>query len=114
MFPSGPKAVIQTKKRRDSMFLNTIDRAISPGPATHASMDAPNFPGQGSKVIPFGDTKRFVKNQSGSLEFSNTDAGPGAYDTNSVNHLKKYPRVCIPTQSRFKRDKEEVSGSPPR
>lgn len=78
------------------MFLNTIDRAISPGPASHASMDAPKFPGEGSRVIPFGDAKRFVKNQTGSLEFSNTDAGPGAYDTNSVNHLKREPRVCIP------------------
>ena len=114
MFPSGPKATIQTKKRQDSWTQQAIDRAISPGPATHASMDAPNFPGQGSKVIPFGDAKRFVKNQSGSLEFSNTDAGPGAYDTNSVNHLKREPRVMIPTQPRFKRPKDLESGSPPR
>lgn len=61
-FPKGPAARIETKKRRDSLFLNTIDRTVSPGPAAHVSRDAPINAGVGSRVIPFGDTKRFAKN----------------------------------------------------
>ena len=88
-FPKGPNARIETKKRRDSLFLNTIDRTVSPGPAAHTSLDAPINAGVGSKVIKFGDTKRFAKNQPGSFEFSYTNAGPGEYSTNHVNNLKR-------------------------
>jgi hypothetical protein len=37
-FPNGPKYVIQTKTRIDSMFLTNIAQNISPGPAKYSTI----------------------------------------------------------------------------
>ena len=36
MFPKGPKYVIQSKQKTDSMFLTKISQNISPGPAKYS------------------------------------------------------------------------------
>ena len=97
------------------MFNNMIDRSISPGPAMHNSMSEIKHAGQGSKVIPFGDTKRFSGAESlAGLSF--TDAGPGEYDTNNVKHMHQRPRTMIPRTERWKTIKSTSSAglSPPK
>ena len=68
---------------------------MSPGPALYASLDARSDCGKGSSVR-IGTSKRFARNQPGSMVAENgTDAGPGHYRTNTVQHLKAMPRATF-------------------
>lgn len=67
--------------------------------------------------MPFGDAKRFSRVDS-IAGISHTDAGPGEYETNTVNHLNRRPRAMIPRTERWKQSKTVASagsiGSPPK
>jgi hypothetical protein len=80
-FPRGTNPVIQSKGKWDSLYGTKIAQNISPGPAMYTTRG------------PMGGThqtigERFEKVQLES-KFTITSAGPGSYDTNSVNHLKR-------------------------
>lgn len=98
------------------MFLAMADRSCSPGPAMHNSQAEIRHAGAGSKVVPFGDAKRFSKAES-IAGISYTDAGPGEYNTNKTSHLNRRPRPMIPRQKRWASKtitSQGSGGSPPK
>ena len=61
-FPNGPKYVIQTKTRIDSMFLTNIAQNISPGPAKYSTIS--KFGGLINPTI--GNSIRFLNLENSS------------------------------------------------
>lgn len=73
---------------------------MSPGPALYASLDGASDCGKGSSVR-IGTSKRFARKQPGSMVAeSGTNAGPGHYSTNTVQHLRVMPRATIGNSKR--------------
>lgn len=85
-FPKGTKPVIQTKQKHDSLFMTKIIQNVSPGPAKYSTRG------------PVGGTHQSIAikfDKQLASKFTLSQAGPGSYETNSVQHLTRHPRVTI-------------------
>lgn len=86
-FPKGSKPCIQTKGKWDSLFGTKIAQSISPGPAKYSTRQPVGGTHQSIAI-------KFDKVQLES-KFTLSSAGPGGYDTNNVNHLRRGSRATI-------------------